>query len=75
MSIYQNRNTEEPSNVFKINRKLLRLKGLLVRDFQFRFTEGQLNLSVKRYKNWAMYPKCELGWTILQTMTKLRVWR
>jgi transposase len=61
--------------VCKFIRKLLRLKGLLVSDFQFKFRDRELNLWVKPYKNGCLCPKCKRRRRIVRTMTKPRIWQ
>lgn len=61
--------------VNKLIRKLLRLKGLFVTDFQFRFRDNALNLWVKPHKNGCLCPICKRRGRILRTMRNYRVWR
>jgi transposase len=61
--------------VNKFIRKLLKLKGLFVTDFQFRFREKALNLWVKPHKNGCLCPQCKRRGRIVRTMRNYRVWR
>ena len=61
--------------VNKFIRKLLKLKGLFVTDFQFRFSEKALNLWVKPHKNGCLCPKCKRRGRIIRKMDGYRVWR
>jgi len=60
--------------VTKFIRKLLKLKGLVVNDFQFKFRNKELNLWVKPYKNGRLCPICKLPGRIVRTMDN-RAWR
>jgi len=66
---------EETMTVNKFIRKLLKLKGLFVTDFQFRFREKTLNLWVKPHKNGCLCPLCKRRGRIVRTMRNYRVWR
>ena len=59
----------------KFIRKLLKLKGLFVTDFQFRFREKVLNLWVKPHKNGCLCPLCKRRGRIVRKMEVHRVWR
>jgi len=61
--------------VNKFIRKLLKLKGLFVTDFQLRFREKVLNLWVKPHKNGCLCPRCKRRGRIVRTMQGHRVWR
>jgi transposase len=61
--------------VDKFIRKLLKLKGLKVDDFQFKFRDRELNLWVKPYKNGCLCPRCKRRGRIIRTMHGQRVWR
>jgi transposase len=61
--------------VNKFIRKLLKLKGLFVTDFQFKFREKALNLWVKPHKNGCLCPQCKRRGRIVRTMRNYRVWR
>lgn len=60
--------------VNKFIRRLLKLKGLFVTHFEFRFRDKKLNLWVKPYKNGCLCPRCKRRGCILRTMDS-RVWR
>jgi hypothetical protein len=57
--------------VNKFIRKLLKLKGLFVTDFQFRFREKAFNLWVKPYKNGCLCPVCKRRGRIVRRMDGL----
>ncbi len=61
--------------VNKFIRKLLKLKGIFVTDFQFKFREKALNLWVKPHKNGCLCPQCKRRGRIVRTMRNYRVWR
>ena len=61
--------------VNKFIRKLLKLKGIFVTDFQFKFREKALNLWVKPHKNGCLCPRCKRRGRIVRTMRNYRVWR
>ncbi len=61
--------------VNKFIRKLLKLKGLLVTDFQFKIRDRELNLWVKHYKNGCLCPQCKRRGRIVRSMDSYRVWR
>ena len=60
--------------VNKFIRKLLKLKDLIVTDFQFKLRNKELNLWVKPYKNGRLCPSCKCPGCIVRTMD-IRVWR
>ena len=60
--------------VNKFIRRLLKLKGLFVSHFEFRFRDKELNLWVKPHKNGCLCPRCKRRGCILRTM-EARVWR
>jgi transposase len=66
---------EEPMTVNKFIRKLLKLKGLFVTDYQFRFRERALNLWVKPHKNGCLCPRCKRRGRFVRKMDAYRVWR
>ena len=59
----------------KFIRKLLRLKGVFVNDFKFKFREKTLNLLVKPHKDGCLCPRCKRRGRILRKMDGYRVWR
>jgi len=61
--------------VNKFMRKLLRLKGLLVSDLQFRYRHRILDLWVKPHKNGCLCPQCKRRGRIVSTMQGYRRWR
>jgi transposase len=61
--------------VKKFIRKLLKLKGLFVTDFQFKFREKAINLWVKPHKNGCLCPQCKRRGRVVRTMRNYRVWR
>jgi len=61
--------------VNKFIRKLLKLKGLFVTDFQFRFREKALNLWVKPHKNGCLCPRCKRRGRLVREMEGYRIWR
>jgi len=61
--------------VNKFIRKLLKLKGLFVSDFEFKFRDKELNLWVKPHKNGCLCPECKRRGRIVRTMDSCRVWR
>ena len=61
--------------VNKFIRKLLKLKGLFVTDFQVRFREKAINLWIKTHKNGCLCPKCKRRGRIIRKMDGYRVWR
>jgi transposase len=61
--------------VNKFIRKLLKLKGLFVTDFQFKFREKALHLWVKPHKNGGLCPQCKRRGRIVRTMHNYRAWR
>ena len=61
--------------VQKFIRKFLKLKGLFVNDFQFKFREKALYLWVKPHKNGCLCPRCKRRGRIVREMEGYRVWR
>jgi transposase len=59
----------------KFIRKLLKLKGLSVSDFEFKIRDKELNLWVKPHKNGRLCPQCKRRGRIIRIMDKYRVWR
>ncbi len=60
--------------VNKFIRKLLKLKGLFITDFQFRLREKTINLWVKPHKNGCLCPLCKRRGRIVRKMDGYRVW-
>lgn len=59
--------------VSKFIRKLLKLKDLIVTNFEFRFWNREFHLWVKPLKNGALCPECGRRGRILRTMDH-RLW-
>jgi transposase len=64
----------ESMTVSKFIRKLLKLKDVLVADFEFRFWNRELHLWVKPLKNGALCPECRRRGRIIRTMDH-RLWQ
>ena len=59
----------------KLIRTMLRLKGLFVSDFQFRYRDRVLDLWVKPHKNGCRCPRCNRRGKIVNKLQGYRVWR
>jgi transposase len=61
--------------VCKFIRILLRLKGILISDYEIKFRDKELNLWVKPLKTGCRCPVCKKRRRIVRNMDNLRVWR
>lgn len=61
--------------VCKFIRILLRLKGILISDYEIKFRDKELNLWVKPLKTGCRCPVCMKRRRIVRNMDNLRVWR